>query len=74
MQPMFRIYYNTGSFSMVRLLEFSLCQKPIFEVVWVSLLLLISVWVHGREIETFYGPIEVEEPVLLELINHKNTG
>lgn len=34
------------------------------------ILLLLPALLSGRQIDTFYGPIEVEEPVLLELIEN----
>ena len=35
---------------------------------WLSLFFLIPFALYARQIDTFYGSIEVEEPVLLELI------
>lgn len=39
-----------------------------FKIFW--LVLWLPFVLYARQIETFYGPIEVQESVLLELIDH----
>lgn len=41
----------------------------LYQVVHFLLILILPCLLSAKQIDTFYGPIEVQEPVLLELID-----